>query len=112
MKTLAEALEFVEGCSFWNEDEPLTVFSRNICGDTPLHLAAHHGDLDAIRVLIENGADANARGEDGETPLHRAAAYLIGTTCSVARDEARHLPHPVRLLERRSIIDRASQLAA
>ncbi|MEI6809586.1 MAG: ankyrin repeat domain-containing protein, partial [bacterium] len=39
----------------------------------PLHLAAERGDLDVVDLLIQSGADVNARGENGLTPLHRAA---------------------------------------
>ncbi len=36
-------------------------------------LAALIGDLDVARALLDAGADAEARGEDGRTPLHAAA---------------------------------------
>ena len=46
-------------------------------GKTSLHAAAEGGALDAIRLLIEHGADVNARGTWGNgrnaTPLHYAA---------------------------------------
>lgn len=41
-------------------------------GMTAVHLAAFHGYADALRILLEAGADANAVCEDGETPLHTA----------------------------------------
>lgn len=40
--------------------------------DYPLHKIAIWGDVEAAEVLLENGADLEARGEDGETALHRA----------------------------------------
>ena len=45
-------------------------------GWTPLHLAAHFGKVDAVRFLLNRGADANARSGNAmaNTPLHAAAA--------------------------------------
>jgi len=42
--------------------------------NSPLHLAAHMGNLRAAELLIERGALVDALDEDGQTPLH-AAAY-------------------------------------
>jgi ankyrin repeat protein len=42
-------------------------------GDTALHAAAKHGQVDAIRVLVREGhANIDARDEDAQTPLHLA----------------------------------------
>ena len=38
--------------------------------NTPLHIASANGQLADARVLLENGADTNAKGKDEETPLH------------------------------------------
>jgi Acyltransferase family/Ankyrin repeats (many copies) len=42
-------------------------------GVTPLAWAALHGDVETLRLLIERGADLNARNRDGSSPLHSAA---------------------------------------
>ena len=47
---------------------------RSIVGETALHRAAREGDLDACRLLVEEGAIIDARCEQGYTPLHAAAA--------------------------------------
>ena len=47
---------------------------RGAFDDYPLHKVAAWGDIEAVRVLMDNGADINASGEDGDTPLHRAIA--------------------------------------
>jgi ankyrin repeat protein len=41
-------------------------------GDTPLHLSAAALRPTATRVLLDNGADANARNRRGAAPLHYA----------------------------------------
>ena len=42
---------------------------------TPLHLAAEGRFLDVIRVLLNRGADINARDNKGQTPLLRAITW-------------------------------------
>jgi uncharacterized protein len=46
---------------------------KNDYGDTPLHVVSHWGDCVAIHLLIEAGANINAKGERGYTPLHCAS---------------------------------------
>eukprot|EP00899_Mesostigma_viride_P019273 jgi/Mesvir1/27347/Mv07162-RA.3 len=46
--------------------------------DFPLHEAAHRGDLDRAKELLQNGSsDVNGRDRDGATPLH----WAIGGDC-------------------------------
>ena len=44
-----------------------------IVGKTPLHKAARYGRVDLCQILVDNGADVNARTTAGTTPLHWAA---------------------------------------
>jgi ankyrin repeat protein len=44
-------------------------------GDTPLHCAAAHGHAEAVRLLVELGANPNIKTGGGWTPLHKAATY-------------------------------------
>ena len=37
--------------------------------DTPLHMACAFVDENAVRILLERGADVNVRNDDGDTPL-------------------------------------------
>jgi ankyrin repeat protein/uncharacterized glyoxalase superfamily protein PhnB len=49
---------------------------ERFAGWTGLHSAARSGSVDAVRVLLEHGADPNAReAGDHTTPLHWAAAF-------------------------------------
>lgn len=41
----------------------------------PIHVAAEQGDNDMISILLDCGADVNARTESGDTPLHVLGRY-------------------------------------
>ncbi|HYD17457.1 MAG TPA: ankyrin repeat domain-containing protein, partial [Patescibacteria group bacterium] len=47
--------------------------SKHIKGTTALHLAAHKGETVVMKILIDAGADIEARNAVGETPLIDAA---------------------------------------
>ena len=52
--------------------------ARTKAGNTPLHFAVHRNHSAFIlRFLMHKGADVIAQNENGETPLHFDALYLI-----------------------------------
>jgi ankyrin repeat protein len=56
--------------------DPELVHSRDKDGSTPLHCAVWKGHPQVVTLLLEAGADVNARNENdhwGTTPLHAAA---------------------------------------
>ncbi len=51
---------------------PVTLDSRDVDGDTPLHVMLWRNNTYAVLQFIEAGADVNAVGDMSETPLHIA----------------------------------------
>ena len=43
-------------------------------GWTPLHEACVYGHTKVVLLLLKHGANVNARGMDGDSPLHDAVA--------------------------------------
>ena len=70
--TLDDVLRQVTELGDWMFSPAKTASDRGACEDYPLHKVAIWGDVEAARVLIDNGADVNCTGEDYDTPLHRA----------------------------------------
>jgi uncharacterized protein len=50
-----------------------TAAAQDADGTTPLHWAAHENDLVAVRRLIAQGANVNAKNDYGATPMSEAA---------------------------------------
>ncbi|WP_420546987.1 ankyrin repeat domain-containing protein [Curvivirga sp.] len=50
----------------------VSIDSRDVDGDTPLHVMVWRENIYGVSMLIEAGADVNAVGDMSETPLHVA----------------------------------------
>jgi ankyrin repeat protein len=73
MKSLKDILDQMSDLPEFYITENLSVNTRGIFGNTPLHVAAMQNDTEAIITLLANGADILALGEDGFTPKFAAA---------------------------------------
>ena len=56
-------------------DVPLTSSTARSDGDTPLHVASLWGDIGALKLLLDDGADVNAKGDMGCTSLYTAISW-------------------------------------
>lgn len=53
------------------------VDSTSASGNTALHVAVMRNRFDCVMVLLTYGANAGARGEHGNTPLHLAMSVSL-----------------------------------
>lgn len=53
--------------------DPSLVHSVNGERATPMHIAALHGLVTLVQIMIDNGAEINLKDVYGSTPLHCAA---------------------------------------
>ncbi|MDN6858087.1 ankyrin repeat domain-containing protein [Pseudomonas sp. CAN2814] len=72
MRTLKEIFTEIESVPDYFGHQISSVDYQNGWGDTPLHIVSCWGDCEAIKMLVEAGADINKPGETGFTPLHCA----------------------------------------
>lgn len=55
------------------EHEQFHIHAKSSDDFTLLHIAAQNGDLEIIKILVNNGADVHARNRQGSKPIHIAA---------------------------------------
>jgi ankyrin repeat protein len=55
---------------------------------TELHIAAQKGEVNRLKMLVQNGADVNVCDRDDATPLHHASynghGKIVKKVCTVA----------------------------
>lgn len=57
------------------ENEPYVVKMQDFKGDTALHLMVSSDNANAVKWLLNNGANPKTPNKEGDTPLHLAASY-------------------------------------
>jgi ankyrin repeat protein len=81
-KSLRNVLDLCEKTGGWFDIHITQLDQRNSLDDTPLHTVCSWGELEPVRVLVEAGADVNARGDQGARPLFNA---VIGENIEVVK---------------------------
>ena len=74
MKTIEELYREIESVADFSDikiSDPNTI---GLFSTRPLHVVAVWGDCEGIQMLVDAGANINARGEHGFTPLMEAVA--------------------------------------
>ncbi|PAA94850.1 hypothetical protein BOX15_Mlig019356g1 [Macrostomum lignano] len=85
--------------------EARIIDESDAANNSPLHVACKNGHVDIVELLLENGADAEAKNEDEETPMHLAAQAghlqvvrrLLKINLSLAFDEDEDSNTPMHL---------------
>lgn len=81
-------------------------------GVSALHLAANQGNLQIVKILVENGAKLNKKDSDGDTPIlagmkhAMVAEYLLQQGCDVtiANDNGQTVAHKAALFNHHQIL--------
>lgn len=74
-KILQELLDNVASVPDFTGVDLLDINNTNSFGDNALHCVCVWGDLDAAKLLVENGVNIEQHGEGGFTPLKIASDF-------------------------------------
>jgi ankyrin repeat protein len=72
---IQDLLRSVQNTSDFGYVDFHSINDTNALGDNALHCVCSWGDMDAARMLVENGINLNQRGELGFTPLNVAIVF-------------------------------------
>jgi hypothetical protein len=75
---------------------PLSLAETDASGQTPLHLAAQLGHISVVSLLLERGAELNARDKIGCTPFVLAAAHGNAAVVAALVSAALRTEHATR----------------
>jgi ankyrin repeat protein len=89
--TLPELLEEVADLPEFINVDVTSVHVRGMSLCTPLHCVAQWGNNEAVKLLLDNGADINAKDEKDYTPIHWAIVNGTLDTVSLLRDRGADL---------------------
>jgi ankyrin repeat protein len=76
--------------------EPALMEAKTGLGETPLHYLAVENQLEAVRSLVEHGADVDTINECGGTPLSEAALLGYETWSDICCPQGHGGKLPVR----------------
>lgn len=65
----------------------LSILQQNKMGDTPLHVAASHGHLSIVNLLLEAGGDTTLRNNSGITAEELACDSVIKNTIQMSQQQ-------------------------
>ncbi|KAL8020964.1 putative ankyrin repeat-containing domain-containing protein [Plasmopara halstedii] len=80
--------------NFYSNDDVIT--TRNADGATPLHVAAMHGQLETVKVLLARGARLSAALPSGTNGLHLASASGFVDVASFLIDQGLPVDGPTK----------------
>jgi ankyrin repeat protein len=72
MNKLQDIFEKCQNTGSWFGLKVSSVTDKNDFEDTPLHTVCSWGELQSAKVLLDAGADVNAKGDQGATPIFNA----------------------------------------